>query len=133
MKSRLFLLAASALSFWSSNIYAQGEEGAPPDQGFWQTIIMIAIFFLFFYLILWRPEQKKRKALEEQRNSLKKGDRVVAMGIIGSVVRVNDSTQTVILKMHDGTKLEFLKGAITDIIPETEESNKKIEKISEDT
>lgn len=100
-------------------LLAQTEEAPPAaDQGFWQTLVMLGIFVAFFYLILWRPEQKRRKALEEQRSALKKGDRVIAMGIIGTVVRVSD--QNVILRMYDGTKLEFLKGAITDILPPSE-------------
>lgn len=91
------------------------EEGPPArDQGLWQTLIMIAIFLGFFYLILFRPEQKRRRAAEEQRNSLKKGDRVVAMGIIGTVVRVQDDT--VVLKMVDDNKIEVVKGAVTEVL-----------------
>lgn len=113
------------------NLWAQGAETAPPpDQSFWQTLVMIGIAFLFFYVILWRPEQKRRKALEEQRSTLKKGDRVVAMGILGTIVRVLD--QTVIVKMYDGAKLEFYKAAISDVLPETEESSKKIENIPDE-
>jgi preprotein translocase subunit YajC len=89
-------------------------------------MIMIAIAMTFFYFILWRPEQKRRKALETQRDALKKGDRVTAMGIIGTVLKIQE--QTVILKMYDGAKIEVLKGAITDVLPGSEEDAKKIEK-----
>lgn len=115
-----------ALSFvLNGRLFAEGEGSAPPDQSFWQTLVMIAIAFFFFYLILWRPEHKRRKTLEQQRNSLKKGDRVAAMGIIGRVSRVGE--QTVIVKMYDGTKLEFYKAAITEILPEGGDEAKKIE------
>lgn len=103
-----------------------GEAMPPRDQGMWQTLIMIVMALLFFYFILWRPEQKRRKILEQQRSSLKKGDRVTAVGIIGTVLRVQD--QTVILKMYDGSKIEVVKGAITDVLPGTEEDAKKAEK-----
>jgi len=83
------------------------------DYGMWQTVVMIGIAMLFFYFILWRPEQKRRKALEEQRESLKKGDKVTAMGIIGTVHKIKD--HTVILKMCDESKIEVLKGAITEV------------------
>ncbi len=89
------------------------QDGARPEPGMIQPIIMIAIAMVFFYFILWRPEQKRRKALEEQRSSLKKGDKVTAMGIIGHVAK--DDGETVILKMVDGNKIEVLKGAITDV------------------
>lgn len=99
-------------SFTSTALYAQ-DGSVRPEQGMWQPLIMIGIGVVFFYFILWRPEQKRRKALEEQRSNLKKGDKVTAMGIIGHVVR--DSGETVILKMYDGAKIEVLKGAITDV------------------
>jgi len=87
---------------------------------------MIAVALVFFYLILWRPEQKRRKAQDELRTSLKKGDRVTAMGIIGTVFRVDE--QTVILKMVDGTKIEFLKAAISEVVPTIDDDEKKAEK-----
>jgi preprotein translocase subunit YajC len=99
----------------------------PPDQSFWQTLTMIGIALLFFYFILWRPEQKRRQALETQRDALKKGDRVLAMGIIGTVVKFNEQSQTVILKMYDGSKIEVLKTAITDTLPAEEGSKKETE------
>lgn len=126
MKTQFFLFFLTAFTAMQSFVFGEEDVGPTPDQGFWQTLVMLGIFIVFFYLLMWRPEQKKRKALEVQRNSLKKGDKVVAMGIIGTVIRLTDQ-QTVIVKMFDGAKIEFLKGAITDVIPETEE-NKKIEK-----
>ncbi len=116
------------LFLFTSPLLAAGEGDAMPprDQQLWQTVIMIAVAMLFFYFILWRPEQKRRKALEAQRDSMKKGDKVTAMGIIGIVLRIQE--QTVILKMYDGSKIEVLKGAITDVIPGSEEDEKRAEK-----
>src|SRR5262249_31932424 len=117
-------LFCSFLSMQSVLIAQQNQEAAPPpDQSFWQTLVMVGILFLFFYLIFWRPEQKRRKAMEAQRSALKKGDRVIAMGIIGTVVKVNE--QTVIIRMFDNTKLEFVKEAISQVLPATEEGKKE--------
>lgn len=104
------------------------DEDVPParDGGIWQTASMLAIFLVFFYFILFRPEQKRRKEVEAKRSVIKKGDRVTAMGIIGTVVRVLD--ETFILKMYDGSKIEVLKGAVSDVIPGSEEDAKKAEK-----
>lgn len=105
------------LVFASTSLFAVDEEAPQPprDQGFMQTLIMIAIAVLFFYLILWRPEQKRRKSAEELRSNLKKGDRVTAMGIVGTVAQIKENT--VIVRMVDGSKLEFLKAAITEVVP----------------
>jgi preprotein translocase subunit YajC len=106
---------------FAGSLFAQeGEAVANNTQGgFMQTIIMIGVALVFFYFILYRPEQKRRKKTESMRSSLKKGDRVTAMGIIGTVSSVKENT--VVLKMVDGAKVEFLKAAITDVQPGTEE------------
>ncbi len=114
--------------FSTASLFAQ-DGNLPPEQGMWQPVIMIGIAMLFFYFILWRPEQKRRKALEEERAALSKGDKVTAMGIIGTVLRVDD--ETVILKMYDGAKIEVLKGAITDVAPSSESNVKSEEKEAE--
>jgi preprotein translocase subunit YajC len=104
------------------------EEAAPAvnnRSNLVQTMVTIGVAILFFYFLLWRPEQKRRKKLEQQRGALKKGDRVTAMGIVGTVLKIQDGT--VILRMVDGAKLEMLKGSITDVQPGSEEDIKKAE------
>ena len=109
------------------------QEGAPAarENNLWQTLIMIGIALVFFYFILWRPEQKRRKAMEKQRSSMKVGDRVTAMGIIGTVAKVQETT--VILKMVDGAKIEILKAAITDVQSGDEEKSKRVELSPDET
>jgi preprotein translocase subunit YajC len=80
-----------------------------------QGLVMLGITVGFFYFILIRPEQKRRKEMEEQREGLKKGDKVTAMGIIGTVSQINEEKGTVILKMVDGNKIEFELAAISHV------------------
>lgn len=120
------VICFQVLLFSSLQAANQDEPTPSPDQGLTQTIMMIAIALLFFYFILWRPEQKRRKEMEALRNTLNKGDKVTAMGIIGTVSRVED--QTVILRMYDGSKIEVVKAAITDVVPGSQEDTKKAEK-----
>ena len=108
-----------ALSFLFSLpvfLFADGEAAAPATgSNFTQTLIIIGLGIVFFYVILWRPEQKRRKTAQKMREALKSGDRVTAMGIVGTVAQVLENT--VILKMYDGAKLEFLKAAISEVKP----------------
>lgn len=115
-----------ALCFASFPLFADEAAPAAGGQSLTQTFVMIAVALVFFYFILWRPEQKRRKTMEQQRNSLKKGDQVTAMGIIGTVCTIKDTT--IVLRMVDGAKIEFLKTAITDVRSGTEEDAKKAEK-----
>ncbi len=127
MNKKFFLFPA--LSTCSLLFAEEGEAVATNTQGgFMQTLVMIGVALVFFYFILYRPEQKRRKKALEMRNSLKKGDRVTAMGIIGTVFSVKETT--VVLKMVDGAKVEFLKAAITDVQPATEEKSEKETELS---
>lgn len=99
--------------FCLPSLYA--AEGASMAKGQqYQTFIMLGIALFFFYFILWRPERKRRKKIEEERSKMAKGDRVTAMGILGTVDKIGE--KTVILKMVDGAKIEILKGAITEVV-----------------
>lgn len=127
MKTFIQFLFTLCAFFSFNGLYAEGETPTPPmEQGFGQTLVMIAIAMVFFYIILWRPEQKRRKELEAQRSQMKKGDKVTAMGIIGTIVRIQENT--VIVRMVDGSKIEFLKAAISDVLPGSEEDEKRAEK-----
>ena len=100
----LFSLLLTSLAF-ADNGETQGNST--------QMIVLLVVAAGFFYFILWRPEQKRRKAAEAQRASLQKGDKVTAMGIKGEVSDIKQDT--VVLKMIEGAKIEFLKAAITDV------------------
>lgn len=130
MKAKLSYLVGLSLLLMQGRLFAEDAQLPPPDDSLWQMFIMIAIALLFFYFILWRPEQQRRKAMEEQRNGLQKGDRVAAMGIIGTIVRIGE--QTAILKMYDGSKIEVYKATITDVLPNVDENGKKIETTPEE-
>ena len=115
----------SSLLLFATQAWADGEAApAAREGGLSQTLVMIGIALVFFYFILWRPEQKKRKAMDQQRNAMKAGDKVTAMGIIGTIARIQD--HTVIVKMYDGSKIEILKAAITDVQPASEEGKPEI-------
>ena len=70
---------------------ATAAQAAPAGSGsFWIMIIaMIAIMYFF----MWRPESKRRKQMENFRNGLKKGDRIItAGGIYGTVKEVQPTS-----------------------------------------
>ncbi|MCR2030166.1 preprotein translocase subunit YajC [Alistipes timonensis] len=73
-------------------------QAAPiePQPGFMQQysfIIMIGLMVLVLWLFMWRPESKRRKQMQEFRNSLKKGDKIItAGGIYGVVKEIKETT-----------------------------------------
>ena len=58
--------------------------------GMWFLILgMIVVMYLF----MWRPEQKRRKQMQQFRDGLKKGDKIItAGGIYGVIKEVNETS-----------------------------------------
>ena len=85
---------------------AAGQQ--PGAGGFW---IMILLVFVIMWLFMIRPQRKQQKELEEFRNSLKKGDKIItAGGIYGTVDEIKD--RYVIIKVDGETKLRVDKSSI---------------------
>ena len=75
-----------------------------------QALIFILLPFAFFYLVVYSPEKKRRKALNEQISKMKPGNKVIAMGIVGVIKTVKEDS--VVIKTIN-SEIEVLKGAIT--------------------
>ena len=53
---------------------------------------MMILIFVVFYFFMIRPQTKKQKELQKQREAMKKGDKVVtAGGIFGEIKEVQDN------------------------------------------
>jgi preprotein translocase subunit YajC len=110
-------------------LFGQEEPVAPIGgrDDFMQTFMMIGIALLFFYFIIFRPEQKRRKEMDAKREALRKGDKVTAVGIIGTIKEIKKDT--IILKMVDGQScIEVLKHSVTEVVGEETKDNQAAKK-----
>jgi len=83
-----------------------------------QLVPMLAIFAIFYFLLI-APSRKKQKKHEEMLGSLKKGDEIVTSGgIYGTVAAVED--RVVHLKISDQVKIKLEKGAVAALVSEQE-------------
>ena len=88
------------------------------------TILMFAVLILVFYFFLIRPENKKKKAMQAMRDSLKVGDKIITIGgIVGEIVHIKDDN-IVIETSADRVRVEFAKWAISTKGAQTTEATK---------
>ena len=90
------------------------------DQGT-QTILMLVVLFGMMYFLMIRPENKRKKAAQQMRESLKKGDVITTIGgIVGKIVAVQQDT-IIVETSEDRVRLEFTKWAVSSKGAQTSE------------
>lgn len=105
----------------------------PSNQLLLSVALWIAIFAIFYFLLI-RPQKKKEQKLRDMRDSIEKGDTVVTIGgIIAKVARVEEDK--FILELGPNrTKVPFEKwaiGRVTEKAAKGEEIVEVEEKITE--
>jgi len=80
-----------------------------------QLLMMVAIFGIFYFLVVHPQMKAQKKAQEDHKNmvaALKKNDEVITSGgIHGTVVNVKEHSVT--LRVDDNVKIEVQKNSIT--------------------
>ena len=77
----------------------------------WSMWIMLALIFVVMWFFMIRPQRKQQKEMENFRNSLKNGDKVVTIGgIYGTIAEVKENY--VLLEVDKDVKIRVNKQAI---------------------
>ena len=85
---------------------AAGQQG-----GGWQMWIMLALIFVVMWFFMIRPQRKQQKELQNFRDSLKKGDKVVTIGgIFGTVCEIKEDS--VLIEVDNNVKIRVSKQAL---------------------
>ncbi len=96
-----------------STAWAQGAEGGGD---FFVSLMPIILIFAVFYFLIIRPQQKKHKQHREAIGAVRRGDRVTTGGgIVGTVVRVEDGSDEIIVEIAEGIRVRVKKHTLMDI------------------
>lgn len=68
-------------------ILLQDAAAAAGQGNSWGVWIMMILIFVVFYFFMIRPQTKKQKELQKQREAMKKGDKVVTAGGIYGIIK----------------------------------------------
>ena len=77
----------------------------------WSMWIMLALIFVVMWFFMIRPQRKQQKELQNFRDSLKKGDKVVTIGgIYGTVTEIKEGS--VLIEVDNNVKIRVSKQAL---------------------
>ena len=77
----------------------------------WSMWIMLALIFVVMWFFMIRPQRKQQKELQNFRDSLKKGDKVVTIGgIYGTVCEIKEVS--VLIEVDNNVKIRVSKQAL---------------------
>jgi preprotein translocase subunit YajC len=103
------------LSVLISPAHAQAAGAASQSDTLLTFLPMIAIFVVFYFLLI-RPQQKKAKEARAMLDALEKGNEVVtAGGIVGRITRLTD--QYAAIEVAPNVEMTVQRGAISQLLP----------------
>lgn len=77
----------------------------------WETILMIVALVAIFYFLMIRPQQKKQKEMQEFRNGIRRGDKIItAGGIYGTVRQVKENS--FLIEVDKNVQIEVDKASV---------------------
>lgn len=87
------------------------QQAVQPAGGNWSFLVMMLLIFVVMWFFMIRPQQKKQKELEQFRNALQKGDKIVTIGgIYGVVSEVKE--KYILVEVDNNVKLRVDRSAI---------------------
>ena len=101
-------------SLTTSSLLAQAPPASGPGGILGNPLVMMVALVVMMYFLMIRPQQKQRKEMAARIAALTAGDKVItSAGIHGIIHHVKD--HTVMIKVAEGTMLEFDKSAIATV------------------
>ena len=92
-------------------LQAPPAPAQPSGMGQYSTILMIVAMIAIMYFLMIRPQQKKQKEIQQARNAMKNGDKVItAGGIHGRIKEISDTS--LLIEIADGVRIRVEKSSV---------------------
>lgn len=85
--------------------------GAAGQQAWWQTPALMVAMIAILYFFMIRPQQKKQKELQAQRDALTTGSRVMTAGGLYGVIKDIKNNEFVV-EIADGVRVRVDKNSV---------------------
>ena len=102
------------------------DAAAPAAGGFADVLIQlmpIALLVVIFWLLIFRPQQKRLKAQQAMLGGIRRGDTVVTTGgIVGKVSKAVDG-EDLEIEISQGVKVKVVRSMVADVRSKSEPVN----------
>ncbi|HIV54905.1 MAG TPA: preprotein translocase subunit YajC [Candidatus Anaerobiospirillum stercoravium] len=97
---------------------AHAEAAAPAPGGDMNMLIILVVCMVAVYFFVMRPNNKKRKEMQNLLNGLAVGDEVLTNGgIAGKVVKLPDNKEYVMVNVGNDVVLQMKRNYIVAVLP----------------
>ena len=105
---------------------AYAQDAAAPGMGAGDLLIQFApilLLVVIFWLLIFRPQQKRLKAQQAMLSAIRRGDTIVTTGgIVGKVTKAVDG-EDLEVEVSQGVKVKVVRGMIADVRSKSEPVN----------
>lgn len=109
----LAALMIAAMTGCSTMTATAGTDAASSTGSIFSLVVTFGLMIVLFYFLLIRPENKRKKQVNEMRSSLAVGDEITTIGgVVGKIVSIKDDI-VVIETGADRVRVELARWAIS--------------------
>jgi preprotein translocase, YajC subunit len=104
--------------------YAQeGQGGLLDPNGPLFSLFPIILLVLIFWLLIFRPQQKRLKAQQAMLAAIRRGDTIVTTGgIVGKVTKAVEG-EDLEVEIASGVRIKVVRGMVADVRSKSEPVN----------
>jgi preprotein translocase subunit YajC len=109
----LNLAALAAAAAWADDIV----DGAANAPSMLPNLLIFGGMFLFIYLVLFRPQQKKQREHMDMVSSLQKGDRIQTNGgLMGVITGVDPNQNELTVEIAPQVRVKVARGFVSRVV-----------------
>jgi preprotein translocase subunit YajC len=104
---------------------ASAQEGVPAAgaMDIFTSLMPILLLIVIFWLLIFRPQQKRMKAQQEMLKAIRRGDTVVTSGgVIGKVTKAVDG-EDLEVEIAPNTRVKVVRHMVADVRSKAEPVN----------
>jgi preprotein translocase subunit YajC len=100
--------------------YAQAAPAGGGGMDILTSLMPIFLLVLIFWLLIFRPQQKRLKAQQAMLSAIRRGDTVVTSGgIVGKVTKAVDG-EDLEVEIAQGTRVKLVRSMVVDVRSKSE-------------